>query len=101
MKLPLVSLTLRVTPRLIVCRRLQAESTPDVAVETVDSGRAYGSPKALGSTGLFVRETGVKTSERDGKGWLWLTLEGRSHRRTGSTAASLLLQARTLVHNRG
>ena len=53
MKLPFVSLTLRVTPRLIVCRRLHAESTPDVAVETVDAGRAEGSPNELGSTALF------------------------------------------------
>jgi len=58
MKLPLVSLTLRVTPRLIVCRRLQAESTPDVTVEMVDSGRTYGSPNSFGSTALFVKRNG-------------------------------------------
>ena len=40
MKLPFVSLTLRVTPRLIVCRRLQEDSTPEEAVEMVDMGRS-------------------------------------------------------------
>ena len=55
MKLPLVSGTLRVTPRLIVCRLLHADSTPVDAVETVERGRAYGSPNASGSTGLQDR----------------------------------------------
>lgn len=44
MKLPFVSLTLRVTPRLIVWRRLQAVSTPFVLDDVEDRGRAYGSP---------------------------------------------------------
>lgn len=38
-KLPLVSLTLRVTPRLIVWRRRHALSTPLVEVDTTDAGR--------------------------------------------------------------
>ena len=56
MKLPLVSLTLRVTPRLIVCRRLHWDSTPADDVEATDRGRAppYGSPYELGSKGLRV-----------------------------------------------
>lgn len=37
-KFPCVSLTLRVTPRLIVCRLLHALSMPFVDVETVDIG---------------------------------------------------------------
>ena len=36
MKFPWVSLTLRVTPRLIVCLRLHALSMPFVEAETVD-----------------------------------------------------------------
>jgi hypothetical protein len=39
MKLPLVSWTLRVTPRLIVCRRLQAFSVPPLEEDTVEEGR--------------------------------------------------------------
>ena len=39
MKFPSVSLTLRVTPRLMVCRRLHAVSMPFVDVDTTDSGR--------------------------------------------------------------
>jgi len=39
MKFPLVSFTLRVTPRFIVWRRLQADSTPFVEVDETESGR--------------------------------------------------------------
>ena len=46
MKFPLVSLTFRVTPRLMVCRRLHALSTPLVEVDTTDPGLPppYGTP---------------------------------------------------------
>ena len=40
MKFPLVSLTLRVTPRLMVWRRRQAVSAPFDIDDTVDIGRA-------------------------------------------------------------
>ncbi len=40
MKFPLVSLTLRVTPRLMVWRRRHALSTPFVDVDMTDGGRA-------------------------------------------------------------
>ena len=55
MKLPFVSLTLRVTPRLIVCLLRHPDSIPFVDVDTVDSGRSYGSPKEFGSTGLQTK----------------------------------------------
>lgn len=56
MKFPFVNLTLRVTPRLMVCRRRHPDSIPFVEVETVDNGRSYGSPNALGSTALQTKE---------------------------------------------
>lgn len=59
MKFPLVSLTLRVTPRLMVWRRLHAVSTPLVDWDITELGRPYGSPYADGSTGL------QKPGERD------------------------------------
>lgn len=49
MKLPLVSLTLRVTPRLIVWRRRQAVSVLFEPLDAIEAGRAYGSPYAFGS----------------------------------------------------
>lgn len=55
MKLPWVSLTLRVTPRLMVWRRRHALSTPLVDVETTEEGLPgwiCESPYAEGSTGL-------------------------------------------------
>lgn len=52
MKFPFVSLTFLVTPRLIVCLRLQDDSTPPETDEATESGRSY-SPKELGSMGLF------------------------------------------------
>lgn len=52
MKFPLVSLTLRVTPRLMVWRRLHAVSTPLMDWDIAELGRGKGSPYADGSTGL-------------------------------------------------
>ena len=40
MKLPFTSLTLRVTPRLMVCRRRHADSTPEDSDDATDIGRA-------------------------------------------------------------
>ena len=45
--------------RLMVCRRLQVESMPD-EVETMDTGREYGSSNESESTGLRERKTEVK-----------------------------------------
>ena len=51
MKFPLTSLTFRVTPRLTVCRRLHADSTPLVDVDTVERGLS-GTPYVEGSMEL-------------------------------------------------
>ena len=58
MKLPFVSLTFLVTPRLMVWRRRQAVSTPPVSELADEMGRppAYGSPYASGSMGLANNE---------------------------------------------
>lgn len=59
MKFPWVSLTLRVTPRLIVCLRLHAVSTPLVDVDTTESGLStlYGTSYSEGSTDLKKQDS--------------------------------------------
>lgn len=65
MKLPCVSLTLRVTPRLIVCRLLQSLSMPLVDVETVEPGRRpYGGAYTSASRGLRNGESDFKEARR-------------------------------------
>lgn len=51
MKFPWMSLTFRVTPRLTVCRRLHAVSTPLVDVDTIELGLS-GTPYIEGSMDL-------------------------------------------------
>ena len=51
MKFPWVSLTFLVTPRLMVCLRLHAVSTPLVVFDTIESGLS-GASYREGSAGL-------------------------------------------------
>ena len=72
MKLPRVSLTRLVIPRLIVCLRLHAVSVLFEAVDRTDGGRAYGSPYALGSTLLLgVTKWQISRSVNTWQGVKW------------------------------
>lgn len=70
MKLPCVRCTLRVTPRLMVCRRLHPDSIPPVD-EAIEAGRSY-SPKEFGSIGLWACQHSMHWADCD----MRLTLVG-------------------------